>query len=225
MANILHIESATTNCSVALSNKGSVLALKEINSANYSHAENLHAFIEAVLGEAEIHMHQLDAVSISKGPGSYTGLRIGVSAAKGLAFCLQIPLISVGTLQALALQLKVKSGLIIPMLDARRMEAYTQVFSAQHEYLSPVEATILASNSFEAFLAKNKVSFIGSAASKFEEICLHPNASFYTSLVPSAKEQAEIAFQKFQQEKFEDTAYFEPFYLKDFVAGKPKKLV
>lgn len=222
MAYILHIESATSNCSVGLSHNGKIVAVKELNTAHYSHAENLHDFIKDVLEEAELQMLQLNAVSISKGPGSYTGLRIGVSAAKGLAFGLQIPLIAVGTLHLLALQLKKPSGLIVPMLDARRMEAYTQIFSADYQSLGEVEAKILDASSFQAELASHQVHFLGSATAKFEEICSHPNAVFHKDLVPSAKEQAEIAFQKFKQQIFEDTAYFEPFYLKDFVAGNKK---
>lgn len=223
MAYILSIESATTNCSVALAKDGNVIAVKELNAANYSHAENLHDFVQQVVDKANLKINQLDAISISKGPGSYTGLRIGVSAAKGLAFGIGIPLISIGTLEALALQLKIESGLIIPMLDARRMEAYTQVFSAEHNSITTVEASLLHEDSFKTYLEKNKVHFVGSAASKFAEVCTHPKANFYPELVPSAKEQAKLAFKKFEDKEFEDTAYFEPFYLKDFVAGKPKK--
>ena len=223
MAYILSIESATTNCSVALAKDGNVIAVKELNAANYSHAENLHDFVQQVVDKANLKINQLDAISISKGPGSYTGLRIGVSAAKGLAFGIGIPLISIGTLEALALQLKIESGLIIPMLDARRMEAYTQVFSAEHNSITTVEASLLHEDSFKTYLEKNKVHFVGSAASKFAEVCTHPKANFHPELVPSAKEQAKLAFKKFENKEFEDTAYFEPFYLKDFVAGKPKK--
>lgn len=223
MAYILSIESASTNCSVAISEDGKNISVKELNAANYSHAENIHDFIQQVVNEANLDLNQLHAVSVSKGPGSYTGLRIGVSAAKGLAFGIGVPLVSIRTLEALARQIKTESGVIIPMLDARRMEAYTQVFSAKHQHLSAVEATILQEDSFENYLIENQVHFIGSGATKFGEICSHSNAHFHPNLVPSAKEQAELAFHKFQQGDFEDTAYFEPFYLKDFVAGKPKK--
>ena len=223
MAYLLHIESATTNCSVALTKNGNLLATKELNAAQYSHAENLHAFINEVVSESELNINQLDGISISKGPGSYTGLRIGVSAAKGLAFGLHIPLISVGTLEALAHQIKIEKGLIIPMLDARRMEAYTQVFTANYEAITSVDATLLNEDTFVKELQAEEVHFLGSGASKFAEICHHTNAHFYPDLYPSAKEQAKIAYQKFNNKDFEDTAYFEPFYLKDFVAGKPKK--
>lgn len=225
MAFILHIESATTNCSVALSKNGEVISLKEINSQQFSHAENLHDFIGQVAHESGLHLNQLNAVSISKGPGSYTGLRIGVSAAKGLAFGLNIPLISVNTLAVLAQQIKTKKGIIIPILDARRMEAYIQLFSAKHEPIGSIEAKILTADSFSTELEQGEVHFVGSAVEKFKPICNHPNARFYSDLLPSAKEQAELAYQKFIQNKVEDTAYFEPYYLKEFVAGKPKPTI
>jgi tRNA threonylcarbamoyladenosine biosynthesis protein TsaB len=222
LAYILCIESATTNCSVALTEDGKVVAAKELNAANFSHAEHLHDFILDVLAESSVNINNIDAISVSKGPGSYTGLRIGVSAAKGLAFGIKVPLISVGTLEALAHQIKVDSGYILPILDARRMEVYAQVFSAEHTPLNSVEAVVLEENSFEAYLSTNQVHFMGSGALKFSTICKHPNALFYSEFVPSAKEQAILAYSKFQKKDFEDTAYFEPFYLKDFVAGSKK---
>ncbi len=223
MAYLLHIESATTNCSVALTKNGNLLATKELNAAQYSHAENLHAFINEVVNESGLNINQLHGISISKGPGSYTGLRIGVSAAKGLAFGLHIPLISVGTLEALAHQINIEKGIIVSMLDARRMEAYTQLFSAQLEALTKVDATLLNEDSFAKELEENELHFVGSGAEKFKSICQNANARFYPDLLPSAKEQATIAYQKYTDKDFEDTAYFEPFYVKDFVAGKPKK--
>lgn len=222
MANILCIESATTNCSVALAKDGEIIAAKELNAAQFSHAENLHDFIHEVLDEVNLPIKKLDAISVSKGPGSYTGLRIGVSAAKGLAFGIGIPLISVGTLEALALQINIESGFIIPMLDARRMEVYAQVFNAEHKSSSAVEAIVLDENSFSSYLKKNQVHFLGSGVSKFTAFCTHPNSNFYPDLAPSAKHQAKLSFAKFQNNIFEDTAYFEPFYLKDFVSGVKK---
>lgn len=222
MAYLLHIESATTNCSVAISYKGSIISSKELNAKQFSHAENLHAFVDDVALQAGISLKQLDGVSVSKGPGSYTGLRIGVSAAKGFAFGLQIPLFSVNTLAALAHQLHIKKGMIVCMLDARRMEAYTQTFSFDYTPLNAIEAKVLEEDSFKKLLDENEVHFVGSAAEKFQTICQHANANFHPELLPSAKEQAKLAYQKFIHNEIEDTAYFEPFYLKDFVAGKPK---
>lgn len=224
MAIILSIESATTNCSVAVAVKGQVMASKELNSANFSHAENLHDFIEEVLQEAKLAMRDVQAISVSKGPGSYTGLRIGVSAAKGLAFGLQIPLISTSTLQALAMQVNIQEGCIVSMLDARRMEVYTQTYTKNYQPLNQVEAMVIEAASFDELLeSHHQVHFLGSGAFKFAEICTHPNAVFYPDLVPSAKEQAVLAYTHFLNKEFENTAYFEPFYLKDFVGVKTKK--
>ncbi|MFK5878360.1 MAG: tRNA (adenosine(37)-N6)-threonylcarbamoyltransferase complex dimerization subunit type 1 TsaB [Flavobacteriaceae bacterium] len=222
MAFILNIETSTKNCSVSLSENGKVIALKEINDGNYSHAEKLHVFIDSVLNEAAIKIHQLNAVAISKGPGSFTGLRIGVSAAKGLCFALDIPLISINTLQCLALQVDKKIGCIIPMLDARRMEVYSAVFDMDYNQIRETEAQILDETSFQNYLEDGNVYFIGDGVPKTKEIISHPNAFFIDDKLPSANEMAMLAFQKFQQDDFESSAYFEPFYLKDFVANKKK---
>ena len=218
MAIILCLETATTNCSVALSVNGSVTALKEDYSNQYSHAERLHVFIEEVLHKAKVEKSQLDAIAVSKGPGSYTGLRIGVSAAKGLCFALDIPLISVPTLDSLAL--KVDSAItIVPMLDARRMEVYSAVYAEDKIQVRETLAEILDVNSFEKLLAEGETVFIGNGVAKFQEICSHPNAVFMPDELPSAKEQAVLAEEKFNANLFEDVAYFEPYYLKDFKAG------
>lgn len=220
MALILCIETATTNCSVALSRNGEVMARKEDYSANYSHAERLHVFIDEILKENKFAPSDLNAVAISKGPGSYTGLRIGVSAAKGLCFSLDIPLLSVPTLQSLAFQVDEKEGdFIVPMLDARRMEVYTAGFTAQKDKVFETRAEILDSSSYEEVLEKGVVSFIGNGVAKFKEICEHPNARFVEGKLPSAKEMAPLADQKFRNGEFEDVAYFEPYYLKDFMPG------
>ncbi|MCC8359922.1 tRNA (adenosine(37)-N6)-threonylcarbamoyltransferase complex dimerization subunit type 1 TsaB [Salinimicrobium sediminilitoris] len=217
---ILCIETATTNCSVALENKGKLLALKEDYSSNYSHAERLHLFIEEILKENDVQAGDLEAIAVSKGPGSYTGLRIGVSAAKGLCFALDLPLISIPTLKSLALQVKQKKdGFIIPLLDARRMEVYTTGFTAEYKKVFDTRAEILNSDSFLEYLENAAVTFIGSGVEKFSKICEHPNATFIEGKLPSAGEMVTLAAEKFQKQKFEDVAYFEPYYLKDFMAG------
>lgn len=218
MPTILCIETATTNCSVAIAQNDKTLAVKEDYNSNYSHAEKLHLFIQDVLGENNLKLSNLDAVAISKGPGSYTGLRIGVSAAKGLCFSLDIPLISVPTLTALATQVK-QSGIVIPMLDARRMEVYAAVFNSGREQVLKTSAIILEPDSFREYLDVAQVYFIGSGVEKFQKICAHPNANFIENKLPSAGEMVEIAANKYKISDFENVAYFEPFYLKDFIAG------
>lgn len=218
MATILCIETATTNCSVAIAREEEVLALKEDYNNNYSHAEKLHVFIKEILEENQLALADLDAIAVSKGPGSYTGLRIGVSAAKGLCFSLGIPLISVPTLSSLAHQVAEK-GIIIPMLDARRMEVYSAVFDASYKQIRDTKAEILDETSFQEYLEKGKVYFIGTGVKKFEEICDHPNASFIEDKLPSAREMCSLAMTKYKISDTEDVAYFEPYYLKDFIAG------
>lgn len=220
MGVILCIETATTNCSVALGKEGKLLALKEDYSNNYSHAERLHLFIDEILKENDLTPHDLDAVAVSKGPGSYTGLRIGVSAAKGLCFSLDIPLISVPTLSSLAKQVEKKAGdFVIPLLDARRMEVYTAGFDSDFKQVFDTRAQILDETSFKEFLDKGQVTFIGNGVEKFQKICEHENAGFIIGKLPSAAEMVELATEKFATKDFEDVAYFEPYYLKDFMAG------
>ena len=217
---ILCIETATTNCSVAIGKKGKVLALKEDYSNSYSHAERLHLFIEQILQENDLKPQDLSAIAVSKGPGSYTGLRIGVSAAKGLCFALDLPLISIPTLRSLALQVKQeKEGFIIPLLDARRMEVYTAGFNAENRKVFDTRAEVLVPTSFSEYLENANVSFIGSGVEKFSKICTHKNATFIKDKLPSAAEMVALAEEKFLKGKFEDVAYFEPYYLKDFQAG------
>ncbi len=219
MALILCLETATTNCSVGIAKDGKLLALKEDNSKNYSHAEKLHVFINEALEEAGITSKDLDAVAISKGPGSYTGLRIGVSSAKGLCYSLDIPLISVPTLDLLAYRLKDIQGVIVSMLDARRMEVYSAVYDPGMNQLRATQAQILDESSFAQYLETSKVHFIGNGVAKFEDICTHPNAVYHKEQYPSANEMAEIAEFKYQKSDTENVAYFEPYYLKDFIAG------
>jgi len=220
---ILNIETTTKNCSVSLTENGSVLSIKELNDAGYSHAENLHPFIDFVLHESNKSYKDLSAIAVSKGPGSYTGLRIGVSAAKGLSFALDVPLISVDTLKALAHKVSEENGIIIPMLDARRTEVYQAVYGLDYNLIEPTKAALVEPNSYEQYLAKGKVYFIGDAVEKVQSIIIHPNAFFIENEFPSAKEMAPLSFEKFQHQDFEDVAYFEPYYLKDFIAIKSTK--
>ncbi len=223
MALILSIETATTNCSVSLSFKGETLFLKEDYGLNYSHAERLHLYIDEVLKEAKYTLKDVDAIAVSKGPGSYTGLRIGVSAVKGLCYSLNKPLLSVSTLEHLAHQVKVDYGYIIPLLDARRMEVYTTVFDCNHKEIKPIEAKVVDATSFSDFLTKGSVTFIGNGAKKVNDVIAHQNAHFILDKLPSANEMSMLAFKKYSHGDFEDVAYFEPFYLKDFVALTKKK--
>lgn len=221
---ILNIETATTNCSVSIAQEGLVVAFKEIAELNYSHAEQLHVFIQEVLLEAAISLSDIKAIAVSKGPGSYTGLRIGVSAAKGLCYALNIPLIAIPTLKSLSLQCQPKAGeVVLPMLDARRMEVYISAYDHKGEELHPTEAKILEENSLSQWIASySKVYFIGSGAQKAFEVHHQSNISVLDTL-PSAKEMAGLSFQKYMAKDFEDVAYFEPYYLKDFMGPIPKK--
>lgn len=219
---ILNIETSTTNCSVSLSKEGETFVLKEDYNNSYSHAERLHIYIDEVLKEANLKSSNLDAIAISKGPGSYTGLRIGVSAAKGLCYALDIPLISVATLDGLAQQIKIEDGVIVPMLDARRMEVYSAVFNSEYKQIRETQAQILDTASFNEYLEKGKVYFIGSGVEKTKTLITHPNAIFVENKLPSANEMSKLAFDKHKKNDIEDIAYFEPYYLKDFIALKPK---
>ena len=223
MALILNLETATTNCSVSISKDNDVLCLKENNAANYSHSEQLHLFIKEALQEASLSFLDLDAIAISKGPGSYTGLRIGVSSAKGLCFSLDLPLISVPTLESMAHQVNPVDGEVaIPVLDARRMEVYSCVFDNQYKEIRETRAEIIDETSFSDYASFTKVHIIGSGAEKCKQVLHDPNFSFDTSIVPSAKEMTSLANQKFLNGDFENVAYFEPYYLKDFVLQTKK---
>ncbi|WP_196896230.1 tRNA (adenosine(37)-N6)-threonylcarbamoyltransferase complex dimerization subunit type 1 TsaB [Aureivirga marina] len=225
MGLILNIETATKNCSVSISKDGEIIVMKELNNGNYSHAEMLHPFIKEILEEANLSFSDLNAVAVSKGPGSYTGLRIGVSAAKGFAYSLDIPMISIPTLEILANSISIDEGVIIPMLDARRMEVYASVYNLDKEQVREIKAEIIDETSFSEYLEKLKVHFVGDAVSKCEEVIQHPNAIFYENKFPSAKEMGKLSELKFKNKEFEDVAYFEPFYLKDFVVTPPKKKI
>jgi len=224
MTNILHLETATTLCSVCIAKDGEVITSKSLNDG-YTHAENLGRFIESSLEEAGIKAAELHAIAVGKGPGSYTGLRIGASTAKGLAYALGIPLIAIPTLETLVKQPRLAGfdGILVPMLDARRMEVYCAAFNTTGKQLLPTQAKILDEVSFSDLLKEEKVAFVGDGAAKFEALIKeHPNASFFPDIYPEATGMVAIALEKFQRRATEDVAYFEPYYLKDFVATTPK---
>lgn len=216
MALILNIETATKNCSVALSKAGKTLAIKELSEQNFSHAEKLHVFIEELFSETNLKLEDLNAVAVSQGPGSYTGLRIGVSAAKGLSYALSIPLIALDTLEILARKIQVNSGIIIPMIDARRLEVFSAFFDSSFTKIRAIKAEVIDENSYKE--ESEILHLIGDGAMKFKEILTDEKFHYYPEIqYPSAAEMGLISFQKFQNSQFEDVAYFEPFYLKDFV--------
>ena len=222
MTYILTIETATKNCSVTLAKEGITILCKEIAEEGYSHAERLHVFIEEIIKEAGISFQDLSAIAVSQGPGSYTGLRIGVSAAKGLCFALDIPLIAVDTLQVLASQAKVSNCLIIPMLDARRMEVYSAVFTPNHENKRAVQAEIITENSFDDL--QETIYFVGDCAEKCKTVLTKENFIFLDEIkYPSAKEMSFLSFEKYKKSDTVDVAYFEPYYLKDFMMTVSKK--
>ncbi|MBN2615416.1 MAG: tRNA (adenosine(37)-N6)-threonylcarbamoyltransferase complex dimerization subunit type 1 TsaB [Bacteroidales bacterium] len=229
MALILSIETSTRVCSVALSENGKLLALEE-STAQHSHAEQITVFSEQVLYKAGKNFRDLDAIAVSKGPGSYTGLRIGVSTAKGFCYSLDKPLISVGTLPALAsgmIQSLIDQGknpdsyLFCPMIDARRMEVYAAVYDSTLNVKRKVEAEVIDEQSYADFLNEKPVLFIGDGAPKCKETLEgKDNASFTEQpFLPSASYMIPLAEQKFAAKEFENVAYFEPFYLKDFIPG------
>ncbi|RZJ79006.1 MAG: tRNA (adenosine(37)-N6)-threonylcarbamoyltransferase complex dimerization subunit type 1 TsaB [Flavobacterium sp.] len=228
MATILQIETATAVCSVAISVNGATVALKE-EKANNIHASSLTLFIEEVMKTAGLAYADLDAIAVSKGPGSYTGLRIGVSTAKGLCFALDKPLIAINTLKMMAngylLQHSNFGGLVCSMIDARRMEVFTAIFNHKLEEVQHTHAKIIDDKSFVLELQDHYVSFIGDGAEKCQTVIDHPNAHFHINNFNSAGYMSNLAFGAYQAKAFEDVAYFEPFYLKDFVLTTPKKKV
>lgn len=219
---ILLLETSTKVCSVALSAGGEVIASREDRSNPYSHAELLNVYIDEVM--TGYNFSELKAVAISEGPGSYTGLRIGVSAAKGLAFGLEIPVIAVSTLEAMARSVSAaEKSLLIPMIDARRMEVFCAGYTSRGESVFPTRAEILSETSFPELAQFEQGFFFGDGAEKCKPV-LEPKGMIHISDVyASAKQMAPIAAEKFKKEDHVNLAYFEPFYLKDFVAGKPKK--
>ena len=209
---ILHLETATKVWSVAISNNGTVISIKETVSDGYTHSESLTLFIQDVLNQAQLALADLSAVSVSAGPGSYTGLRIGLSTAKGLCFALNIPLIAIDTLTALKNVIPSGEMPVIPMLDARRMEVYAQVFDADGQTLQEIDAIVLTEDSFSDF---EPFIVLGDGAAKCKEMWGHRNITWNENVLRSAKGQATIAYEKFQKKEFENLAYFSPIYLKD----------
>jgi len=221
MAYILNIETATRNCSVSIAKDGDVIICKEVAEQGYSHAEKLHVFIEAVLQESKLSFSDLDAIAVSQGPGSYTGLRIGVSAAKGLCYALNIPLIAVDTLAVLAAQVSVEDGLIIPLIDARRMEVYSAVFDANHFKKRAIAAEIVTADSFAGY--SQTLYFVGDSTEKCKEVLNQDNFIFLEEIVfPSANEMGDLSYEQYQNNDTVDVAYFEPYYLKDFLTTAKK---
>ena len=222
---ILHIDTTTKKCSVALAQDGELMIQKELLSEEFSHSEQLHPFIEEVLKESGLKSSSLSAIAISKGPGSYTGLRIGVAAAKGLCFALDLPLIALNTLEIMVQPYEVSPySFIIPMLDARRMEVYTAIFDETKKWIQETMAEVLTENTFTSIVNEQSCLIIGDGAIKFKTLYPKINAS-YTSEIhyPVAKDMIALAWKKFNAKEFEDLAYFEPFYLKDFQTTPPKK--
>jgi tRNA threonylcarbamoyladenosine biosynthesis protein TsaB len=224
MALILSLETSTTVCSVALHNNGKLVASAEMHKEQ-SHASKLAVLIDQVVKLVDIPMSAIQAIAVSEGPGSYTGLRIGVSTAKGLCFALGIPLLSVSTLSLLAKQIQLKAILdnawLCPMIDARRMEVYCQIFDSEINVLRPIEAKVIDEESFRESLSDHKIIFFGDGAAKCKSVITHSNAFFISDIVPSAKELGFLASEKFSRNEFENLVTFEPFYLKEFLIKKP----
>ena len=223
MALILGIETATKNCSVALFKDGIVIAEKEYISDGYAHAEQLTLFIQDVIYSANITLKKVEAVALSMGPGSYTGLRIGTSTAKGLCYALDIPLIAISTLKSMAFAMakNENSAFYCPMIDARRIEVFSALYDSNNNQVRGVQADVVDENTYAEFL-ENEIIFFGDGALKCEGIINHTNAKFMNGIYPSAMNLGILANAKFENKDFEDLAYFEPYYLKDFVAGKKK---
>ncbi len=221
---ILHIETSSKNCSVAISDGEKILCLCEEVSENYKQSESLHTYVEWALEGAKLTLKDIEAVSLGKGPGSYTGLRIGASSAKGFCYGLQIPLIATNSLETMIEPFLNKDyDLIIPLIDARRMEVYSAVFDGvSGEMISATEAKILDENSYQEYQDK-KILFVGDGAKKAKEILQLENAEYNETVYPSAKYLIKKAVEKYDRQEFEDVAYFEPFYLKDFQGVKKKK--
>lgn len=232
MGLILSIESGTTTCSVALASGLEVVDSLENNDSGYNHAQTLTVYIETILKKNGVNADQLDAIAVSKGPGSYTGLRIGVSAAKGICYATSKPLIAVCSLESMAYGalewLKMHPGIhypdyLCPMIDARRLEVYTQLFDTSPKEVNQIEARVLDKNSYGEILSDKKVLFFGNGSIKAKNLFSHKNAQFIDGFLPSARFMIPKAVEYNRKEQYEDLAYFEPFYLKDFVAVKSTK--
>lgn len=229
MPNIIHIETSTEVCSVALSSDG-VVKFHRQNFEGPSHAALLGDYVQECITHARENQIELHAVAVSGGPGSYTGLRIGVSEAKGLCFGLNLPLIAVSTLELLCCTAMFRvdieeDALICPMIDARRMEVYAAVYNERLEAVMPVGAYIVDENTFAEILSQRKVIFCGNGAAKCRDVINHPNAIFVDGVYPLATGMLALAERAFTRQEFSDVAYYEPFYLKEFVATTPKNKV
>lgn len=216
---ILNIETATKNCSVALAKDGKTIVCKELATENFSHAEKLHVFIEQILVESNVQFSELNAIAVSQGPGSYTGLRIGISSAKGFSYALNIPLIAVDTLQLLAKQITIDRGIILPMIDARRMEVFSAMYDSNYNQIRATQAEIIDESSFQEI--SETIHLVGDGIGKFTNTLTDEKFVFHNEVVyPSANEMSALSFERFQNSDFVDVAYFEPFYLKDFLLVK-----
>ncbi len=216
---ILNIETATKNCSVALAKEGKTIACKEIAEQNFSHAEKLHVFIEELLAENNFQFSDLNAIAVSQGPGTYTGLRIGVSSAKGFCYALNIPMIAIDTLQLLAKQIQIEDGIIIPMIDARRMEVFTAFYDKNHNQIRTTQAEIIDETAYQEIT--EAIHLVGDGTEKFKNTLTDDKFVFHSDKIfPSANEMSQLSFHKYLKSDFVDVAYFEPYYLKDFVLSK-----
>jgi tRNA threonylcarbamoyladenosine biosynthesis protein TsaB len=226
MACILHIETATKTCSLAVSQNGKLLYNKK-SAEGFSHSSTLGIFVEEALQLLQKNNLRPDAVAVSEGPGSYTGLRIGVSLAKGLCYGFEIPLIAVQTLKILASKVRGKVAVdwYCPLIDARRMEVYAAVYDDNLDMLRPVQAEIIDEKSFTEYLSKGKVAFFGDGSDKCKSVIDSPNAVFIDEIFPEASAMVDLAEKAFAEKTFVDTAYFEPFYLKEFQATTPKSFL
>ena len=230
MSCILNIETSTDVCSVAISDNGQVIFNKEDHSGP-NHAVKLGVYVDEALSFIDAHGIPLEAVAVSCGPGSYTGLRIGVSMAKGICYGRDVKLISIPTLELMAVPVLIgehpaeEDALIVPMLDARRMEVYAKVMDRALKEVRPIQADIVDADTYKEYLDRGTVYFFGNGAEKCMEVINHPNARLVKGIEPLAKNMAPLAEKRFVEGKFEDVAYFVPFYLKDFVAKMPKKLL
>ena len=219
MKNLLYVETSTKNCSVAISSNSKLIAFKELNSENFSHAENLHVFINDILKEAKLDIQNLSGVVIGKGPGSYTGLRIGTASVKGLCYSLDIPLMSINSLEIMAQGIPAEPNqFLIPMIDARRLEVYTMILDHNKNIVKNTWAEELTKDSFSKYLTKKTCIFFGNGSIKFKSINPKGKYKFIDKEhFPSAKDMVKKGFELFVNKSFESTAYYEPFYLKEFI--------
>lgn len=222
---ILSIESSTSVCSAAVHRDGALLQSQLIETPN-SAAGQLAVLIDQVIKQSGATISELDAVAVSAGPGSYTGLRIGVATAKGLCYTLNKPLIAINSLEVMAHAVKalVGDGLLCPMIDARRMEVYTMLFDRELKVLEETSAKVIEDGAFGSWLQSNPIAFFGNGSSKCREVIHHPNAVFIDGIIPRAEDMGTLAAARFVKGQFEDVSSYEPFYLKDFVAKQPRTL-